>query len=110
MSEKNVQQVNDESCATPHLTKDLELNDHYENNEVWSSALFFKYIDYENEQDYASKSIDYVNNEVWGNLGVAVLIKKHSSRKYTTIFWRPNGWLVCNKKRSCTFSTRENNW
>ena len=81
LSEKNVQQVNDESCATPHLTKDLELNDHYENNEVWSSALFFKYIDYENEQDYASKSIDYVNNEVWGNLGVAVLIKKHNSRK-----------------------------
>ena len=81
LSEKNVQQVNDESCATPHLTKDLDLNDHYENNEVWSSALFFKYINYENEQDYASKSIDYVNNEVWGNLGVAVLIKKHSSRK-----------------------------
>ena len=81
MSEKNVQQVNDESCATPHLTKDLDLNDHYENNEVWSSALFFKYINYENEQDYASKSIEYVNNEVWGNLGVAVLIKKHNSRK-----------------------------
>ena len=40
-----------------------------------------KYIDYENEQDYASKSIEYVNNEVWGNLGVAVLIKKHNSRK-----------------------------
>ena len=81
LSEKNVQQVNDESCATPHLTKDLDLNDHYENNEVWSSALFFKYINYDNEQDYASKSIDYVNNEVWGNLGVAVLIKKHNSRK-----------------------------
>ena len=81
LSEKNVQQVNDESCATPHLTKDLELNDHYENNEVWSSALFFKYIDYENEQEYVSNSIDYVNNEVWGNLGVAVLIKKHNSRK-----------------------------
>ena len=40
-----------------------------------------KYINYENEQDYASKSIDYVNNEVWGNLGVAVLIKNHNSRK-----------------------------
>ena len=81
LSEKNVQQVNDESCATPHLTKDLDLNDHYENNEVWSSALFFKYIDYENEQEYVSNSIDYVNNVVWGNLGVAVLIKKHNSRK-----------------------------
>ena len=83
--QKDVKQVNDESCLTPHLTKDLDINDHYENNEVWSSALFFKYIDYEEELDFASKAINYVNNEVWGNLGVAVLIKNHASKKNKNI-------------------------
>ena len=85
MLDTNVQQVNNESCATPHLTKDLDLNDHFENNEVWSSALFFKFLDYENEQDFASKAIDYVNSKVWGNLGISVLIKKHTSNKNKTI-------------------------
>ena len=85
MLDTNFQQVNNESCATPHLTKDLELNDHFENNEVWSSALFFKFLDYENEEDFASKAIDYVNSKVWGNLGISVLIKKHTSNKNKTI-------------------------
>ena len=85
MLDSNVQQVNNESCATPHLTKDLDLNDHFENNEVWSSALFFKFLDYENEQDFASKAIDYVNSEVWGNLGISVIIKKHTSSKNKAI-------------------------
>ena len=41
---KHITQENDLSCSTPHLTKDLELNDYFEQNEVWSSTLFFKYI------------------------------------------------------------------
>ena len=78
-------QVNDESCATPHLTKDVELNDFFENNEVWSSTLFFKYIEYDDQTDFANKAIDYVTNVLWGNLGVSVLLKNHSSKKNKAI-------------------------
>ncbi len=84
-STDNFIQENDATCATPHLTKDLELNDHFENNEVWSSTLFFKYIEYEDDNDYTIKAIDYVNNDLWGNLGVAVLLKKHTSKSNADI-------------------------
>ena len=57
-SDNKFTQVNDLSCATPHLTKDLELNDHFENNEVWSSTLFFKEIEYEDETDFSNKAIN----------------------------------------------------
>ena len=80
-SDNNFTQVNDLTCATPHLTKDLELNDYFENNEVWSSTLFFKEIEYEDETDFSNKAISYVSNDLWGNLGVAVLIKNYSSKK-----------------------------
>ena len=73
---EHITQENDLTCSTPHLTKDLELNDYFEQNEVWSSTLFFKYIEYSDESDFVEKSINYVNNQVWGNLGAAVLIKK----------------------------------
>ena len=79
--DKTISQENDLSCATPHLTKDLELNDFYENNEVWSSTLFFKYLDYDGDADFEHKAISYVNEKVWGNLGVAVLIKNHDNKK-----------------------------
>ena len=84
-SNKTIFQENDLTCATPHLTKDLELNDYYEKNEVWSSTLFFKYLEHDNDLDYVNKAISYVNQDVWGNLGVAVLIKKHDSKKVKDI-------------------------
>ena len=79
--EKNVVQENDVSCDTPHLTKDLDLNDFYQDNEVWSSTLFFKFIEYSDELDYVKKAINYVNNELWGNLGISVLLKNHNQKK-----------------------------
>ena len=79
--EKNVVQENDVSCDTPHLTKDLDLNDFYQDNEVWSSTLFFKFIKYSDELDYVKKAINYVNNELWGNLGISVLLKNHNQKK-----------------------------
>ena len=84
-SNKTIFQENDLTCATPHLTKDLELNDYYEKNEVWSSTLFFKYLEHDNDLDYVNKAVSYVNQDVWGNLGVAVLIKKHDSKKVKDI-------------------------
>lgn len=84
-SDKRYTQENDESCATPHLTKDLELNDHYENNEVWSSTLFFKYLESEDEEDFANKAILYANEDLWGNLGVSVLLKNHNSKRNKNI-------------------------
>ena len=84
-SNKTIFQENDLTCATPHLTKDLDLNDYYEKNEVWSSTLFFKYLEHDNDLDYVNKAISYVNQDVWGNLGVAVLIKKHDSKKVKDI-------------------------
>ncbi len=47
--------------------------------------LFFKYIEYEDDNDYTIKAIDYVNNDLWGNLGVAVLLKKHTSKSNADI-------------------------
>ena len=79
--EKNVVQENDVFCDTPHLTKDLDLNDFYQDNEVWSSTLFFKFIEYSDELDYVKKAINYVNNELWGNLGISVLLKNHNQKK-----------------------------
>ena len=84
-SNKTIFQENDLTCATPHLTKDLDLNDYYEKNEVWSSTLFFKYLEHDNDLDYVNKAVSYVNQDVWGNLGVAVLIKKHDSKKVKDI-------------------------
>lgn len=84
-SKKTIIQENDLTCATPHLTKDLELNDYYEKNEVWSSTLFFKYLEHDSDLDYVNKAISYVNQDVWGNLGIAVLIKKHNSKKVKDI-------------------------
>ena len=43
--------------------------------------VIFKYIEYTDESDFVEKSIDYVNNQVWGNLGAAVLIKRHNNKK-----------------------------
>src|SRR6056300_443449 len=83
--DKRYTQENDESCATPHLTKDLELNDHYENNEVWSSTLFFKYLESEDEEDFVNKAILYANEDLWGNLGVSVLLKNHNSKRNKNI-------------------------
>ena len=72
--------VNSLSCTTPHLTREIKAYNKYELDEVWSSALYFKKIDYKNTEDFANKAIDYCNNELWGNLGVSVIIKDQDKK------------------------------
>ena len=76
----NYDQINELSCNTPFLVSDLELEKEYANKEVWSTALYFKEIPFTSYEDFAVKSIEYVNNKLWGNLGVTVLIKNHKKK------------------------------
>jgi hypothetical protein len=78
---KNFTQVNEESCITPFLISDIELEKEYAHDEAWSTVLFFKEIEFISKSQYVDDAINYVNNEVWGNLGVSVLIKKHKKEK-----------------------------
>ena len=71
----NYEQINNLTCSTPFLLADLDLEKEYGNKEVWSTALYFKELSFSSYEDFAVKAIDYVNNELWGNLGVTVLIK-----------------------------------
>ena len=80
MDTNNYEQINDLSCNTPFLVADLNLEKEYANQEVWSTALFFKEIPYSSYEDFCTKSINYVNNDLWGNLGATVLIKNHKKR------------------------------
>ena len=64
---------------------DLDLEKEYADKEVWSTALYFKEIPYTSYEDFCIQSIDYVNNELWGNLGISVLIKNHNSKANQTI-------------------------
>ena len=77
---ENYDQVNNLSCNTPFLVSDLDLEKEYANREVWSTVLYFKEIPFSSHENYALNSIDYVNNELWGNLGVSVLIKNHKKK------------------------------
>ncbi len=81
----NYDQINNLSCNTPFLVCDLDLEKEYANKEVWSTALYFKEIQYTSYEDFAINSIEYVNNELWGNLGVTVLIKNHKKKTNQTI-------------------------
>ena len=78
--DKSYERVNSLSCTTPHLTREIKAYNKYELDEVWSSTIYFRKIEYTNAEDYVKKSIDYCNNELWGNLGVSVIIKDHNNK------------------------------
>ena len=82
---ENYEQINNLSCNTPFLVSDLDLEKEYANKEVWSTALYFKEIPYSSYENFCSNSIEYVNNELWGNLGVTVLIKNHKKKTNQSI-------------------------
>ncbi len=75
--DKAYERVNKLSCVTPHLTREIKTYNKYELDEVWSSALYFKRIAYSSSEDFSNKAIDYCNNDLWGNLGVSVIMKDH---------------------------------
>ena len=79
--DKGYERVNALSCVTPHLTREIKAYSKFEIDEVWSSTIYFKKIEYTTIEDFANKAIDYCNNELWGNLGVSVIIKDND-RKY----------------------------
>ena len=78
--DKGYERVNALSCVTPHLTREIKAYSKFEINEVWSSTIYFKKIEYTSVEDFANKSIDYCNDELWGNLGVSVIIKDHDRK------------------------------
>ena len=81
----NYEQINNLTCSTPFLISNLDLENEYGNKEVWSTALYFKEIPYNSYEEFSSNSVDYVNNELWGNLGASVLIKNHKKKKNENI-------------------------
>ena len=78
--DKGYERVNALSCVTPHLTREIKSYSKFEIDEVWSSTIYFKKIEYTSIEDFAHKAIDYCNNELWGNLGVSVIIKNHDRK------------------------------
>lgn len=78
--DKSYERVNKLSCVTPHLTREIKAYNKYELDEVWSSTLYFKKIDYASPEDYSLKAIEYCNEELWGNLGVSVIMKHHRKK------------------------------
>ena len=81
----NYEQVNELTCSTPFLVAELDLEKEYGNKEVWSTALYFKEITYSSYENFSKKAIDYVNNDLWGNLGATVLIKNYKKKKNKAI-------------------------
>ena len=78
--DKGYERVNALSCVTPHLTREIKAYSKFEIDEVWSSTIYFKKIEYTSMEDFANKAIDYCNDELWGNLGVSVIIKDHDRK------------------------------
>ncbi len=78
--DKGYERVNALSCVTPHLTREIKSYSRFEIDEVWSSTIYFKKIEYTSIEDFAHKAVDYCNNELWGNLGVSVIIKNHDRK------------------------------
>ena len=78
--DKGYERVNALSCVTPHLTREIKAYSKFEIDEVWSSTIYFKKIEYTNIEDFANKAIKYCNDELWGNLGVSVIIKDHDRK------------------------------
>ncbi|MDA9757208.1 aldehyde dehydrogenase family protein [Acidimicrobiaceae bacterium] len=78
--DKGYERVNALSCVTPHLTREIKAYSKFEIEEVWSSTIYFKKIEYTSIEDFADKAINYCNEELWGNLGVSVIIKDHDKK------------------------------
>ena len=78
--DKGYERVNALSCVTPHLTREIKAYSKFEIDEVWSSTIYFKKIQYTSVEDFANKAINYCNDELWGNLGVSVIIKDHDRK------------------------------
>ena len=78
--DKGYERVNALSCVTPHLTREIKAYSKFEIDEVWSSTIYFKKVEYTSIEDFANKAIDYCNDELWGNLGVSVIIKDHDRK------------------------------
>ena len=82
----NYEQINDHMCSTPFMISDLDSEESFSKEEVWNSTLYFKEIEYSDYESFANNSINYVNNELWGNLGVTVLMKdSYKKRNYEVI-------------------------
>ena len=79
--DRNYERLNDESCATPHLSREIKSYSKYETSEIWGTSIYFKKIEFTNQSDYSDKVIDYCNNTLWGNLGATVLFKKYKNKK-----------------------------
>ena len=93
----NYEQINGDLCATPFMVSDLDNDKTFSKEEVWNSTLYFKEIEYTDYESYANNSIAYVNNELWGNLGVTVLIKDFKKKR--------NAEVVENYKRNLNYGT-----
>mgnify|MGYP000211957848 FL=1 len=78
--DKGYERVNALSCVTPHLTREIKAYSKFEIDEVWSSTIYFKKIEYTSVEDFANKAVNYCNEELWGNLGVSVIIKDHDRK------------------------------
>jgi aldehyde dehydrogenase (NAD(P)+) len=72
---ENYELVNESSCSTPFMTADLDMEEKYSSSEVWNTTLYFKELEYSDNESFTDISINYVNNELWGNLGASVLFK-----------------------------------
>ena len=82
---KNYEQINDQVCSTPFMVSDLDADEQFSIEEVWNSTLYFKEIEYTDYESFANNSIDYVNNELWGNLGATVLIKDSKKKRNSEV-------------------------
>ena len=94
---KNYEQINEQYCSTPFMISDLNNEENFSVEEVWNSTLFFKEIEYTDYESFANNSINYVNNELWGNLGATVLIKDSKKKR--------NLELVENYKNNLNYGT-----
>lgn len=82
---KNYEQINEQVCSTPFMVSNLDSDEQFSIEEVWNSTLYFKEIEYTDYESFANNSIDYVNNELWGNLGATVLIKDSKKKRNSEI-------------------------
>ena len=83
--DKNYERLNDLSCTTPHLSREIKAYSQYETSEIWGTSIYFKQISYKDEHDYARNVIKYCNDTLWGNLGATVIFKKYKNKKYKHI-------------------------
>ena len=83
--DKNYERLNDDACATPHLSREIKSYSKFETSEVWGTSIYFKQIPFTSDLEYAQNVIDYCNNTLWGNLGATVLFKKYKNKKNKNI-------------------------